>query len=223
MTDRTINIRDIQHYMYCPRRFALLAINGDWVENSFVVKANLMHEKVHNGDHSFSTRNKVVKSSVSIYNDEPEFDIFGVADCIEFERSARGPYVPELDDCFLIKVVEYKPKPPKEREFHESDAIQVYAQKVCVDYILNCDCECYIYYSDIRRRIKLPFDTERDKYHTMLAGYIKSMRDILDTENIPPMKKGQKCSGCSIEDVCFPKSIGYNVKAIIMSMDGKVD
>ena len=39
--DVTINIRDIQHYMYCPRRFALLEVNDDWAENAFVVKANL--------------------------------------------------------------------------------------------------------------------------------------------------------------------------------------
>ncbi len=44
-----INIRNIQHYMYCPRRFALMDINKDWVENVFVVKANIMHENVHSG------------------------------------------------------------------------------------------------------------------------------------------------------------------------------
>ena len=44
--DVTINIRDIQHYMYCPRRFALLEVNDDWAENAFVVKANLLHENV---------------------------------------------------------------------------------------------------------------------------------------------------------------------------------
>ena len=40
--EQTINIRAIQHYMYCPRRFALLELNCDWAENAFVVKANLM-------------------------------------------------------------------------------------------------------------------------------------------------------------------------------------
>ena len=48
--DVTINIRDIQHYMYCPRRFALLEVNDDWAENAFVVKANLLHENVHSGE-----------------------------------------------------------------------------------------------------------------------------------------------------------------------------
>ena len=50
----TIRLRSIQHYMYCPRRYALMALNRDWNENAFVVRANLLHEHVHDGSHSFS-------------------------------------------------------------------------------------------------------------------------------------------------------------------------
>mgnify|MGYP000553427600 CR=1 FL=1 len=32
-----INIRTIQHYMYCPRRFGLLEIENAWAENVSVV------------------------------------------------------------------------------------------------------------------------------------------------------------------------------------------
>ena len=37
-----INIRTIQHYMYCPRRFGLLEIENAWVENVSVVLANII-------------------------------------------------------------------------------------------------------------------------------------------------------------------------------------
>ena len=63
--DVTINIRDIQHYMYCPRRFALLEVNDDWAENAFVVKANLLHENVHSGERNFENKHKIVRSDVS--------------------------------------------------------------------------------------------------------------------------------------------------------------
>lgn len=78
MTDDTINIRSIQHYMYCPRRFALLETNRDWEENAFVVKADLLHSHVHNGSHSFSSRTKIVRSSVSVFNDLEPYDLYGV-------------------------------------------------------------------------------------------------------------------------------------------------
>lgn len=64
-----MNIRMIQHYMYCPRRYALLEINRDWLENAFVVKADIMHEHVHDGSHNFSDSKKVVRSAVDVYND----------------------------------------------------------------------------------------------------------------------------------------------------------
>ena len=83
MTDSSLNIRSIQHFLYCPRRFALLEVNDDWEENAFVVKANLMHEHVHDGSHSYSDSRKVVRSDIAVYNDLPEYDIFGRVDCIE--------------------------------------------------------------------------------------------------------------------------------------------
>ena len=61
----TINIRSIQHFMYCPRRYALLELNQDWCENALVVKANLMHEHVHDGSHSFSDTRKIVRTPTS--------------------------------------------------------------------------------------------------------------------------------------------------------------
>lgn len=54
----TINIRDIQHYMYCTRRFALLNVNDDWQENAFIILSNIMHENVHGGKHKVSYKNK---------------------------------------------------------------------------------------------------------------------------------------------------------------------
>ena len=151
----TVNIRSIQHFMYCPRRWGLLEINDDWAENFHVIKANLMHERVHSGDHEYSSKNKKVISSLSVYNDE--LDIYGVIDCVEFKRDKNGTFIKELDDKFRVTIVEYKPTKPKDRDFWPSDAIQVFAQKLCVDYVFQCDSEAYIYYADVRRRSLLPF------------------------------------------------------------------
>ena len=220
MMNRTISIRSIQHYMYCPRRFALLEINDDWAENVFVVKGNLMHERVHSGERSFNSARKVVRSDVTIYYDAPEYDMFGVADCIEFLRNKNGVYVESLADKFIVQIVEYKPTKPKNQEFHESDAIQVYAQKLCVDAIFQCNSECFLYYADIRRRVKLPFETQGTYYDELLRKYLMPMRQILESHVIPKRVRGQKCSGCSLSDLCFPKEKSYSVRDQIASMNG---
>ena len=220
MIGHTVNIRNIQHYMYCPRRYALLEINKDWAENAFVVKANLLHEHVHDGSHEFSDSRKAVRSSVIVYNDEPQYDLYGVTDCVEFIRDRNGVQITGLDGTYKVRIVEYKPKAPKDAPFHESDAIQVFAQKICADYIWKCDSEAFIYYSDKRKRVKLPFDEEFSKYDSILRELLNGMREILDRNMIPEKSKAQKCSGCSISDICFPKKTRYSVRAQIDSIKG---
>ncbi len=220
MKEHTINIRCIQHYMYCPRRFALLELNDDWAENAFVVKANLQHQHVHDGSHSYSDNKKIVRSNISVYNDAKEYDIFGITDCIEFVRSNVGTELDGYDGYFQVRIIEYKPKAPKGYFFNETDAIQVFAQKICADQIWKCNSEAYIYYSDTRKRVKLPFDTEYEKYDVMLRQFLFEMRRLLEEKKIPLRKTGQKCSGCSMVDICFPKEKRYNVRELVISQKG---
>ncbi len=204
--------------MYCPRRFALLETNRDWEENAFVVKADLLHSHVHDASHSFSSSKKIVRSSVVVYNDLEQYDLYGVTDCIEFIRDEHGAQIAQADGKFRICIVEYKPKAPKDLLFNETDAIQVFAQKLCADFVWNTDSEAYIYYSDIKRRVRLPFDSEFSKYDIKLKELLAKMRELLISGEIPQRKKGQKCSGCSLADICFPKASTYKVKDTIMSM-----
>ena len=220
MSECTLNIRMLQHYMYCPRRFALLELNGDWAENAFVVKANLMHEHVHDGSHDYSDIKKVVRSAIAVYNDNPQYDLYGILDCVEFLKDNHGVEIPELSGKYRIRIVEYKPKAPREGSFLETDAIQVFAQKLCADYVWKCDSEAYLYYSDTRRRVRLPFDAEYEKYHCLVLSLLKEMRSVLERQEIPSRRKGQKCAGCSIMDLCFPKEKEYSIRDIVMSMKG---
>lgn len=208
-----INIRDIQHYMYCPRRFALIHTDNSWYENAYVVMANIMHNRVHSGKHKIVSKSKYELSDVYIYNDD--LDILGKADCIEFDKSDNGVYVDMLEDKFDIKVIEYKPTKPKNADYNESDAIQVFAQKLCVDYIWKCNSQGYIYYADVRKRVKLPFESNEDKYLLQIKEYIKSMTDISQSNIIPKRAKGQKCSGCSMKDLCLPNVKNINMYELI--------
>ena len=75
----TVNIRDIRHYMYCPRRFALLNVNNDWQENAYVVLANIMHENVNSGKHKVISTNKYELSNIYLYEDD--IDILEISYC----------------------------------------------------------------------------------------------------------------------------------------------
>lgn len=193
----------------------MLEINNDWSENIHVIKANLMHDRVHNGDHTYSTKNKKVVSSLSVFNDQ--LDIYGVIDCVEFERNKNGTFIKELHDKCKVKIVEYKPTKPKDKDFWPSDAIQAFAQKLCVDYVFQCDSEAYIYYADVRRRKLLPFHEHYDDYWGQISKYLEDIRYYLSRNEIPQIRKGQKCRGCSLDYFCLPKAKNTNIKKQIFS------
>lgn len=194
MTDRDdmISIRSLQHYRYCPHRWGLIEIGRCWSENYYVAKANVLHEKAHQPQH-YIQRGKKVYSSVQVWNDE--IGLFGVVDCIE--KANDG-----------IHIVEYKPKKPKGSDYNEDDAIQVFAQKLCVDAVFGCDSIGELYYSDVRERVRLPFDDEQVNGHylTLITDTVSKIRKQLEAGSIPPIRKDQYCSGCSMKDLCMPKS-----------------
>lgn len=227
MKTAEIAIRSIQHYMYCPHRWGLLEIDRAWAENIFVTKANLMHERVHDPRQQYSSRGKQVFTAVPVYHDQEEYNLYGITDCLELREDEKGVV---LDACgrkhglykeaetkaeagsladgagmrYRLCIVEYKPTKPRDRDFREDDLMQVFAQKLCVDYVFGGDCEAAVYYGDVKKRVTLPFGENTAVYETKLKELLARMRGFLERGQIPPIRKGQKCSGCSMKDLCMP-------------------
>ncbi|MCI8645796.1 MAG: Dna2/Cas4 domain-containing protein [Firmicutes bacterium] len=204
MRGEEITIRSIQHYMYCPHRWGLLEIDKAWAENVFVTKANLMHERVHDPDRNYTARGRKVYTSVPVYNDLEEYNLYGVTDCLECKESKDG--VDALHDGrkYKLCIVEYKPTKPKQQTHRRDDLMQVFAQKLCVDYVFQCDCETVLYYADVKRRIPVDFTDTYQKFDGELRWLLSEMRSNLKEGIIPPIRKGQHCSGCSMKDLCMP-------------------
>lgn len=205
MSTIEISIRSIQHYLYCPHRWGLIEIDKAWAENVFVTKANIMHERVHNPDNNYSSRGKKVFTSVPVYHDLKPYNLYGVTDCIEIVKDKNGVPFQGSKEKYKICIVEYKPTKPKNAEFREDDVMQVFAQKLCVDYVFGCNSEAYIYYADVKKRVKLPFDEKFEIYDEKLKVILKEMRTNLENGIIPSISKKQNCNGCSLNDVCMPK------------------
>lgn len=205
MSDQVINIRSIQHYMYCAHRWGLMEIDRAWLENYFVTKANLLHERVHDPGYSYSGRGKKVLTSVSVYHDAEEYNLYGVTDCIELTLSSSGVFFPEYDGRFRLTVVEYKPTKPKSQSFREEDLMQVFAQKICIDHIFQTECDGIIYYGDVKKRVSLPLKENFHEYDLRLKELLAEMRQFLEIGLIPLIPVKQHCSGCSMQDLCMPK------------------
>ena len=58
--------------------------------------------------------------------------------------------------------------------------------------------------ADVKKRIKLPVKENFTEYDDRLKVLLKQMRDCLKQGMIPGIRKGQKCGGCSMRDLCMP-------------------
>ncbi|MBQ3334771.1 MAG: Dna2/Cas4 domain-containing protein [Eubacteriaceae bacterium] len=61
------------------------------------------------------------------------------------------------------------------------------------------------YYANVKKRIALPLNENYNQYHSNLIETLNKMRDYQERGVIPQIRKGQKCSGCSLKDICMPK------------------
>lgn len=196
-----IAIRSLQHYLYCPHRWGLLEIDRAWAENYYVTRANLMHTRVHDSDH-YTLRGRKIFTGVSVYHDR--YQLYGVVDCIEGKPSQKGVRLLKDPNFYELTIVEYKPTQPQNRLFNDEDLMQVFAQKLCVDSLFNCDCNAVIYYANTKKRVTLPLKEKAEDYMEMLIEIIATMKNHLANGIIPPVRKGQKCHGCSLKDLCMP-------------------
>lgn len=214
MNSSEITIRSIQHYLYCPHRWGLIEIDKCWAENAFVTKANLLHKRVHDPDKAYTLRGKKVFTSVPVYNDLGQYDLYGVVDCIEGKKSDKGVIVPGHEGKYELCIVEYKPTKPKDQDYNHDDLMQVFAQKICVDHVFHCACDAFLYYADVKKRIELPFKDDHKRYDRELRELIRQMKKYMENGTIPPILPKQKCGGCSLKDLCMPSNSRMRAKKI---------
>ena len=182
-----IAIRMLQHFLYCKHRWGLMEIDRAWAENAFIVKGNIVHERAHQKG-GYALRGKKVYTDLDIWNDA--YGIYGKLDCLEV---GKGGYT----------IVEYKPTQPTDGRFYRTeDALQVYAQKKCVDAMFGCESTGAIYYANTRKRMEISF--EGASFEELLTNALREMRACIQQGRIPPIPEKQVCRGCSMKDLCIP-------------------
>lgn len=196
--DELIELRSVQQYLYCPHRWGLMETDCAWAENVFVCRGNLAHARANEGKTS-SLRGAVQERSVRVYNDE--WGLFGVVDCLEFQRDDAGVSLAGRDGRYAVRIVEYKVTAPKTGICRREDAMQLLGQKICVDGLFSCDAETYFFYADTHRREKVTYSAEDYEF---LRGVLREMRERKARGEIPPVRERQYCGGCSLKDICLP-------------------
>jgi CRISPR-associated exonuclease Cas4 len=198
--EELLPISALQHYVFCPRRCALVHIEQIWTENKFTVEGDILHERVDElGRESRSAL--IVSHGAAIRS--LRFGITGKVDVIEFRLSSEaseGCKLPGKAGNWVPYPIEYK-RGTARRGF--GDDVQICAQALCIEEMLKCAVPAgSIYYASIRKRREIDFDAH---LRAETANAIAGARALIAAGITPPPEYGKKCDTCSLFDMCQPK------------------
>lgn len=198
MEPEPIYLSRLQHYLFCPRQFALIELENIWAENQFTAEGQVLHQRVNQADQQ---KRGAIRTVWALRLANVELGIEGVADVVEYHKQANGTETPYP--------IEYKRGKPKT---HRADEVQLCAQALCLEEMHGVSVpEGALFYGEVRRRHPVIFDAElRD----LTVQTIVACRTIVQTKTTPKaIYKSKKCNACSLIDQCHPKGFKKSAAA----------
>ena len=187
MASEPVMISALNQYVFCPRRCALMHVEGIWSDNEHTTIGALLHD--HTDAPGYESDGDVtVLRALPLYSSR--YGLVGKADIVEMRAGAPTP-------------IEYKKG--KRRRF-ENDDIQLCAQALCLEEMFGIAVtEGCIYHAASKRRRKVTLD---DKLRRETQQTIEAVRRLLAEERVPPAILKPRCEGCSLRPVCLPELTG---------------
>ena len=187
MVSEPVMISALNQYVFCPRRCALMHVEGIWSDNEHTTTGSLLHD--HTDAPGYETDGDVtLLRALPLYS--LRYGLVGRADIVEMCDGVPAP-------------VEYKKG--KRRQF-ENDDIQLCAQALCLEDMFGAAVtEGCIYHAASKRRRRVTFD---EKLRCETLQTVEAVRRLLAEELVPPAVLKPRCEGCSLRGVCLPELTG---------------
>ena len=188
----SLPISALQHWLFCPRQFALIHVERLWAENRLTAEGRVLHERADAGGHE--TRG-AVRTLRAVKVSSGRLGLHGVADVAELHCHPPRP-----------RPVEYKRGRPKS---HRADEVQLCAQALCLEEMFTCEIpEGALFYGQNRRRKIIAFDAD---LRTLTEQAIIDARAVLGSGHLPaPEYAPHRCDACSLKDLCRPAQLQKN-------------
>jgi CRISPR-associated exonuclease Cas4 len=186
-SDEFVMLSALQHFVYCPRQFALIHLEQVWQENIYTLRGLRVHERVDTPTHELLTGVRVVRSlSLISY----EHQLRGVADVVEF--LADGVPFP----------VEYK---SGGRKVKDADRVQLCAQAMCLEEMFGMPVNAgALFYHKSKRRVEVVFD---EGLRSLVLETVRAIQGLWVSGVMPRPVADERCADCSLLEACMPHSL----------------
>jgi CRISPR-associated exonuclease Cas4 len=177
----------LQHFVYCPRQFALIHLEQVWEENIFTLRGLRVHERVDQPTHELIEGVRVERSLSLVSH---HHQLRGIADVVEF--LADGTPFP----------VEYK---VGARKAKDADRVQLCAQAMCLEEMLGREVrEGALFYAKSKRRLGVEFDAG---LRSLVRDTVRGIQDLWANPVMPRPVADARCDDCSLYEACMPHSL----------------
>lgn len=211
--DDFIMLSALTHFIFCERRCALVHIEQNWEENIHTIQGKHFHEHV---DDSFSESRNGIRLARSLRLHSFKLGLIGIADIVEFHISKHGIKLHDVDGLWSPSPVEFKSGKPKQ---DSSDEIQLCAQALCLEEMLNTQIEKgFFFYGKPRRRFQVILS---DVLRLETKKTIQMVRHLFQSGITPPAQYEKKCESCSLLEICMPK-IASKTKNVLRYLNNMI-
>lgn len=191
-----VPISSLNHYVYCPRRCALIHIEQTYDENIYTMRGHDLHARTDQPTESGWEEGLRVERGLPLWS--KRLGLIGKADVVEFHGDTPYP-------------VEYKSGP--RRQF-DNDDLQVCAQAMCLEEMTGKEVpRGAIYHHSSRRRREVVFTSELRRH---VEETLIRVRLMLESAILPPPVNDRRCERCSLIESCMPSVIGEQERTRVL-------
>ena len=192
--DEMLMLSGIQHFVFCPRQWALIHIEQQWDENRLTAEGRVLHQNVDNP--SYRQKNGDVVTLRSVPISSKALGLYGYTDAIELrpsEGEENAILHPKYPGCY------WKPYPVEYKRGHskpdERDQVQLAAQVICLEEHYGIHIEtAYLYYGETNRREEVSIDAALREFTQHCAD---EMHNLFRTGTVPKVERKRCCQSCS--------------------------
>lgn len=211
--DQMLMLSGIQHYMFCPRQWALIHIEQQWGENRLTAEGQLLHQNVDNP--AYRQKNGDIITLRAVHIASHSLGLYGITDAIELlpsdssEDAITHPRYPGFWRPFPI---EYK---RGHRKPDERDEVQLAAQVICLEEMYRIHIpKAALFYHETRHRETVAIDKHLRQLTFELS---EAMHQTFESGFTPKAEERRGCRSCSLIDICTPEltkktSVSYYLK-----------
>jgi CRISPR-associated exonuclease Cas4 len=187
-----VPISALNHYLYCPRRCALIHTENTFPTNAFTEHGSAIHQRVDQPGYRERRGCRTVRA-LPLYSDR--YGLTGRADIVEFWPTPDGREEPRPVDYKRGKAARWA-----------NDRVQLCAQALCLEEMFGVPVvKGSIYHALSRRRTTVQFD---NVLRELTARVIAETSALLESGAIPGPIYTPRCHGCSFEPTCLPQESG---------------